>query len=505
MTKKQIVIVTAALLLSNAMGGLDNTIINTALPAIISDLHGIEYIGWIVAVFLLGTAISTPLWSKFGEYAGNKRSYQLSALLFVIGSFLSGFAPNMIFLIAARALMGIGNGGMVSIPYIIYSKIYPNPRKRMKVLGFVSASYSMATIIGPLVGGYLVDTFSWHWVFYISVPVGLVSVIFVQIYYKASKLVKKTTPVDYKGAILMTLGLIFLLSGIEMIGTVNIILVGLVLIIAVALIVAMIKVESQVDDPIIPNRLFKNRPLVIDFLLFSLIWGAFLGFLIYSPMWAQGLLGTTALIGGATQIPGSVTDFIGAGSVASMRRFITPQKVINIGIWTLVISFVVMVVAGKQAPYWVILVAAAFEGFGNGVCFNELQVKVQQDAASEDVPVATSFSFLIRMLSQTFMASIFGIILNNSLANGVADSAGKITMKMMNKLSDASSSGNLPANLLPQMRTILHNGLHNIMLVALALMVIALGINIYAQQLEKIKMKKQAGESIRNKVSQFEN
>ncbi|WP_288639418.1 MFS transporter, partial [uncultured Lentilactobacillus sp.] len=197
MSKRDILIVTCALLLSNAMSGLDNTTINTALPAIISDLHGIELMGWIVAVFLLGTAVSTPLWSKLGEHIGNKRSYQLAATLFVIGSFLQGMAPNIVFLILARTLMGIGNGGTVSLPYIIYAKMYQNPRKRMQVLGFVSASYSMATIIGPLVGGYIVDTFSWHWVFYLNVPIGLISIILVQIYYKVNHETRQTRAVDY--------------------------------------------------------------------------------------------------------------------------------------------------------------------------------------------------------------------------------------------------------------------------------------------------------------------
>lgn len=122
-SKRNTLIVTCALLLSNAMSGLDNTIINTALPAIISDLHGIEMMGWIVAIFLLGTAVSTPLWSKFGEHVGNKKSYQLAALFFVVGSLLEGLAPNMAVLIVARLLAGIGNGGVVSLPYIIYARL----------------------------------------------------------------------------------------------------------------------------------------------------------------------------------------------------------------------------------------------------------------------------------------------------------------------------------------------------------------------------------------------
>ncbi len=495
MSKRDIMIVTCALLLSNAMSGLDNTTINTALPAIISDLHGIELMGWIVAVFLLGTAVSTPLWSKLGEHIGNKRSYQLAATLFVVGSFLQGMAPNIVFLILARTLMGIGNGGTVSLPYIIYARMYKNPRKRMQVLGFVSASYSMATIIGPLVGGYIVDTFSWHWVFYLNVPIGLISIALVQIYYKVSHETRQTQAVDYRGAIMMTIGLVGLLAGIEMIGNANLILVLAVIGFSVIILIVMGILEENVDDPIIPSRLFKNLPLMIDFVLFTLIWGAFIAFLIYSPMWAQGLLATSALIGGATQIPGAFTDFIGSEVVAPIRNFLSPQRVIAMGIVMLMISFIIMVISGVQTPYWVLLIAGAFEGFGNGACFNELQVKVQQDANPTDIPIATSFSFLIRMLSQTFTASIFGIIMNNALRDGVSKAGGSITMKMMNELSDASSSGSLPQHLLPQMRTILYNGLHNIMRLSLILMIISLLINIWAQKLEHDKFVKRAAKA----------
>lgn len=469
------------------MSGIDNTIINTALPAIISDLHGIELMGWIVAIFLLGTAISTPLWSKLGEHTGNKQAYQLAAIFFVVGSFLQGMSPNIIFLIAARAIAGIGNGGLISLPYIIYANLYKNPRKRMQVLGFVSASYSMATIIGPLVGGYIVDAFSWHWVFYINVPIGLISAILVQIYYKSTKEVRKTSPVDYRGATLMTIGLISLLSAIEMVGTTSWSIIAPILIFAFICLTAMVYFESKAIDPIIPSRLFKNRSLLIDFTLFALIWGAFLGFLTYVPMWAQGILGTTALIGGATQIPSSFTNFMGSGSVAPLRKYFTPQKVITTGIITLTIAFILLLIMGVKTPYWILLVAGMFEGFGNGMCFNELQVKVQQDAAIDDIPVATSFSFLIRMLSQTFMASIFGIIMNRALYQGVLQSGGKITMKMMNKLSDAANVSSLPSHLIPAMRVILHNGLQHIMLLALILMLISLCVNIWGLHLEKQK------------------
>ncbi len=266
MSKRNVLIVTIALLLSNAMSGLDSTIINTALPSIIADLHGIELMGWIVAIFLLGTAVSTLVWSKLGEHIGNKRSYQLSALFFVVGSFLQGLSPNIIFLIVTRAIAGLGNGGMISLPYIIYAELYKQPRKRMQVLGFVSASYSMATIVGPLVGGYIVDAFSWHWVFYINVPIGLLSALLVQVFYKLPKpKAKPHVQLDYLGGSLMALGIIAMLGGIEMIGVTSWWLVAVVWVIAVAAIATLVRVENRAADPIIPNRLFRNRALVTDF------------------------------------------------------------------------------------------------------------------------------------------------------------------------------------------------------------------------------------------------
>ncbi len=494
MSKRAIFIVTFALLLSNAMGGLDNTSVNTALPAIISDLHGIQLIGWVMGVFLLGTAISTPLWSKLGEHIGNKGAYQWAAFLFILGSFLQGMAPSMLFLIAARTIQGIGNGGMVSLPYIIYAKMYKNPRKRMQVLGFVSASFSTATIIGPLVGGYIVDSFSWHWIFYINVPIGLISVVLVQIFYKSTPNRIHAKQVDYYGAALMTMAIVALLGAIEIVGKANPWLVGGLFLITLVLVVLLIKVESSAEDPIIPGRLFKNRPLVIDFVLFTLIWAAFISFNIYGPMWAQGILATTALIGGATQIPASVTDFLGSGLVAPGRRFMSPQQVIMLGVITIVIGFGMLVLAGIKAPYWLILTAGAFEGFGQGMCFNELQIKVQQDADPVDVPVATSFSFLIRMLSQAFAAAIFGIILNRAIARGVSQFH-SITVKMMNQLSDSTKVHLLPTSLIPDMRRIMFNGLHNIFLLSFVLMIISLVINLWGLHLEKVKFAKQKSDA----------
>ena len=210
MTKKQVTMVTFAMVLANVMAGLDSTIINTAIPAIIADLHGIQFMGWIIAIMLLGMSVSTPIWTKVGEKIGNKATFELSLLFFVLGSLFQGLADNMYFFLLARALMGIGAGGMGSLPYIMAGFIFDNIRTRTKILGYLGAAFSVAAIVGPLVGGYLVDSLSWHWVFYINIPIGLLAILLSLIYYREGE-IKETPKFDVLGSCLIIAGLTSLL------------------------------------------------------------------------------------------------------------------------------------------------------------------------------------------------------------------------------------------------------------------------------------------------------
>ena len=198
-------------------------------------------------------------------------------------------------------------------------------------------------------------------------------------------------------------------------------------------------------------------------------------------MWAQGLLGLSALIGGATQIPGAVTNFAGSVVGSHMQLRLGKYHIVTLGTLAFIISFGIMALCGVEVPLWILLVAGAFEGFGLGLSFNVLQISVQKDAEKRDIPIATSFAYLLRILSQTFMSSIYGVILNNALNKGVAESNGQVTIEALNKLSNSQSVGELPTNLFPMMRQIMYSGLHNIMLIAVALLTIALVFNIVIQ------------------------
>lgn len=472
MNKKQISMVTGSLLLANIMSGLDATIINTAIPAIVSDLHGIQYMGWIVACFLLGMSVSVPIWSKLGERMGNKFAFELSLVLFILGSVLEGIAPNIYFFLVSRVLMGIGAGGMGSLPYVIVGYIYPNIKKRTVILSYIAASFSAACIAGPLVGGWIVDSLSWHWVFYINVPLGLVSIILSIVFYRDHHQAKEKVHFDKLGAFTLIMGLTSFLIGIQLLGLASSVLVFPFVIIGIILLISFILIEKRAISPIVPLSVFLNKALVGDFILFALAWGAYIAVNTYLPMWSQAILGTSALIGGMTLIPNSILDIIGSQTAPhTLMRFNNYQLLI-VDFTLITITILGLILVPLNTPYWILMTIAALSGFGVGSIFVILQIKVQIDASKKDMAPATSLSFLIRILAQTVMAAIYGVIMNLALARGIAGQH-KITMAMMNKLSDAETAKSLPTELLPMMRTIFHRGIIEIMLVALFLIICA--------------------------------
>lgn len=477
MNKKQVTMVTIALMLGNVMSGLDGTIINTAIPAIVSSLHGIQFMGWIVAIFLLGMSISIPIWTKVGEKITNKRAFEISLALFVIGSALQGMAPNIIFFLCSRFIMGVGAGGMGSLPYIIAGYVFKNIKTRTKVLGYLTASWNGAAILGPLIGGWLIDAFSWHWVFYINIPIGLIAFLICLIYYKP--VTPKQTPVfDIPGASLLVIGLLPFLMGVQLVGlTASWIVISLIIVSLVFIVLFFIR-ENHAQNPIIPVSLFKNKDLDGDFLLFAFTWGAFIAVNTYLPMWAQALLGLSALLGGMTLIPNSIVEIIASQSVVAIQDHLTTFKLVFIGIFAMLISSAGMFFADLHMPIQLLAAIGAFSGIGVGFIFVALQLKVQIDAGLKNMATATSTSYLIRILAQTVMAAVYGVIMNLNLASGVSSHPG-ITITMMNKLSDAKSAKLLPQNLVPTMRNILHSGIKEIMLVSVILLVIALVLNFY--------------------------
>lgn len=479
MSKRRLLVATIALLAANFMGGLDATIINTALPAITSDLNGICYIGWISSIFLLGAAVTTVFWGRIGEVLGNKRTFQLAVIIFIVSSILGGLSTNMLMLIVMRAFMGIGAGGMTSIPFIIYADIYPNPAQRARALGWVTASFTLSTVVGPLIGGWLVDTFSWHWVFYINGPIGIIALLMLQFSYHEEKIESQHHAFDYRGAALLVLTLVVLLFASDALAN-NFLRAGLLLVIGIALAICFYQVEKhQGLSAMVPVELLKDWRIQSQNIIMFLLNGFFIGYSIYAPMWAQGLLGTNATYGGMTQIASSILLLIGARWTATLMGRMPYRRVVMLGSISVLISAIAMVMATKQAPYWWLIIGGGFEGLGIGLAFTPMQVSLQDGVREELVGISTTFGLLFRTLGQTFMSAIFGAVLSLSTISQLRT---PLTNRMINQLTDASTAKSLPTTLIPQLRTILFNGLHLIMVIGLGLIICALVINFIRKE-----------------------
>ena len=474
MTKQKRLIATLALLLANFMGGLDATIINTALPAITSALNGIRLIGWVTAAFLFGTAVTTILWGRVGELIGNKRTFQISVLLFVASSCLGGFSTTMGVLIAMRALMGIGAGGMISIPFIIYARLYPDPAQRARAIGWMTASYTLSTVVGPLIGGWLVDAFSWRWVFFINVPLGILAALMLQATYQEAPVRPTSKYFDSLGALGLIVTLTTLLFASDALAT-SLPRAGILLLCGLVLAALFYRLEKRRGPrALVPANLLANWSIQSQNLIMFLFNGFFIAYSVYAPLWAQGLLGTSAVAGGLTQIAASILLLVGTRMTARLMGSLPYKRIVMVGGLSILLSAIALVMATKSAPYWWLIVSGGFDGLGMGLAFTPMQISIQDGVDRELMTSSTTFGLLVRTLGETFLAAIFGAVLSLNTKHQLH---APLTSRMVNQLTDPATAKKLPAALLPSLRTILFSGIHLIMLIGLGLVVAALLIN----------------------------
>ena len=409
MTNKQKRVSMVALLLANFIGGLDTTMLNTALPHIIKDLNGVNQLGLLTSILLFFIALTTVLWGKLGEVIGNKKAFQIATVIFASASFLGGLSWNIWVMVFARGMMGLGIGGMVSIPYVIYAELFPESKERAKALGWVTAFYSVASILGPIIGGFIVDLLGWSWVFYSLIPFGLLSVILLQVFYQETVVTHKPK-VDAVGSGLLVAVSGLLLYWISHVTSqtlfINLGFAGAVVILATIL----WQWEKRVEDPILPISLLKNSSYLTKNMLMVLIYAFTIGYSIYAPMWAQLVLKTNATLAGGTQILSSIAVMVATRLAASLIGRWTFKKLINVGFASIALSAIMMALAPVSASYLYIAGSGAFLGLGQGLVFPPAQVAFQDAVPKAQLNIATTFSLLMRTLGQTFMASIYGLV-----------------------------------------------------------------------------------------------
>ena len=480
MEKKQtnVKVVTIAVFVATFMSAVEGTIVSTAMPTIVGDLRGVALMNWVFSIFLLTSAIATPIYGKLADTMGRKVVFLVGLLIFVVGSTLSGMSHSMETLIAWRALQGIGAGAIMPVSFTILADIYP-VEQRARVMGLNGSAWGIAAVVAPLLGGFIVDQLSWHWIFFINIPIGIITMGLIWVYLNENTQ-RKAFSMDWAGCIWLSVGLLAVMLTFQLLGEgdLNVMWVVFGFIVAIIAFWAFIRQEKRVNDPLIPMALFSNRTFVVQNLIAALLSGFIMGFEVYLPTWTQGLLGLKASEAGFAITPSSLMWIVGSFIAGKLLMKRSPYQIVNISLTLVLIGAVTMAVIPATTPFWSFFVIAAICGTGFGITITTTTVTVQSKVAVDEIGVATSFNTLARTLGQTVMVSILGIIMNVAMARGVASHAGT-SMAMMNKLINPQTAKALPAHLLPTLHGILYQGLHLIFIAGALLIVLSFVVNVF--------------------------
>jgi EmrB/QacA subfamily drug resistance transporter len=293
-----------ALFLALWLAALDQTVVSTALPTMVGDLGGLSYLSWVVTAYLLTSTVAGPLYGKFGDLYGRKVVLQVAIAVFLVGSALCGIAQNMLQLIVFRALEGVGGGGLIVITIAVIGDLIP-PRERGRYQGFFGAVFGVATIVGPLVGGFFVDHLSWRWIFYINLPTGILALAVIAAVLPSGS-TRRQHAVDYVGALLLTAALsaVILFTGLG--GTTfpwtSPVMIGLMAA-SIAGAVAFIVVETRAREPILPMSLFANRNFAVASGVGLIVGLSLFGAVTFLPIYLQVVKGVSPSVSGLLLMP----------------------------------------------------------------------------------------------------------------------------------------------------------------------------------------------------------
>lgn len=417
LSQNRLRLITLGILLSIFLASVEGTIVSTAMPTIVSQLGGLSIYSWVFAMYMLTSTTTVPIYGKLSDVFGRKQVFLVAMLLFLAGSILCGLATSMEQLIFFRAVQGIGAGGVLPLTFTIIGHLF-SFEQRARMQGLFSGVWGVSSIIGPLIGGFLVDQISWQWVFYINLLPGVIAIALVWFPWKDSTSQKKAMPaIDVTGAGLLTLGIICLLLGLDELAQVQ----GLLLLGASAVLFgALAWVERRAADPILPLRLFRDRLFTISILHGILSGWAMFGSLTYVPLFVQAVLGTSATQAGFTLTPQSL-----AWTFASI---LSGYLLLKVGYRTLALIGMVLLAAGAfcmtqigtHTSYGLLMFYLAIMGLGMGLSFPAFLIAVQSHVQKKDLGTATSTLQFSRSIGGTFGVSILGVVLTSKLASGLA-------------------------------------------------------------------------------------
>ncbi len=394
-----------------SLGALEATVVGTAMPTVIATLGGLAHYSWVFSAYLLTSTASVPIWGRLSDLYGRRRMYLLGIAVFLLGSILSGAATSMVQLILWRALQGVGAGAIIPLSMTIIGELY-TLEERGRTQALFSGVWGLASIAGPLVGGYITDALSWRWVFYINLPFGLLALLVIALAYPPRQL-RTRVQVDWTGAALMFSGVSFVLLAIggETGGSAAWLVAGIVLLVTFAY------VERRVPEPILPVDMFRN-PLIAWTNVVAFLFGvAMFGAIAFIPLYVQAVLGGTATQAGQVLTPLFLGWVITSVLAARLTVKVGYRRIALGGSVLLTLGFGGLAALTPESPHTQLLLSCLIMGAGMGFSMLSLLLAVQHGVERSRLGIATSLNQFSRSIGAAIGTALMGALLTRALTD----------------------------------------------------------------------------------------
>ncbi len=456
-----------AIMLATFLGAVEGTVVTTAIPTIVKSLNGFALMSWIFSMYLLTATITTPIYGKLSDLYGRKNTLIVGISIFLLGSFLCGISMNMYSLIAFRAIQGIGAGSIFTVTYTIVGDLF-DASERAKIQGWVSTVWGGASLLGPFLGGFLIDTLSWHWIFFINIPFGIISIVLLKNNLKEN-FEKRKVRIDYMGTLVLTVSIVLILYGFLSVGKKSSPdLAPTIICISISLVLLFVFyfVEKKSGEPIMPFEIFTRANIVVNIVSF-LGSASLIAIDVYMPIYIQNVLGFGATISGVCIAPMSFTWLISSIILSKWMTIYKERNIILICSMVLLFSSLMLLTFNLGSTLLWIILCISIMGFGFGGTFTIVTIVVQDSVDYAMRGAAMASNALLRNLGQTIGVSIFGSIFNLSIIKYFED----IGIKGINPSNLYSSSILNSSISLQSVKESLNSGLH-------LLFICVIGINL---------------------------